>query len=391
MTMKDYNFLQTKYTVNTYVNRGLTLTRGNGPFLYTDQNEAYLDFMTNYGVNIFGYNHPKLTQALHKQADKLITLHGSFINDMRAQSSEALIKKCGEPYSQVYWSNSGAESIETALKFAPLVTKRHHFLSLTNAYHGKSHGALSITHNHKYRRPFQKNLLSTTFIEFNNAQLIERSITQDTAALIIEPIQGEGGINIPDPNYLQEIKKTCTKHNILLIIDEIQSGLGRTGTFLASQQYQTTGDILCLGKGLAGGLPVGATIVTKEIGLHIPKGIQTSTFGGNPLACALALETIQLINDDILNHINKIGKILLEKIYRVKHENIIQIRGKGLMVGIEIKKNRNNIIKQLQNNHILVAPAAENVIRLLPPYIINEQHVTEFTNTFTNILTIETD
>lgn len=384
--MQDYNFLQTKYTVNTYVNRGLTFTRGEGPYLYDPDGVAYLDLMTNYGVNIFGYHHPQLTQTIHHQADQLLTLHGSFTSDTRALASETLIKKCGEPYTQVYWSNSGAEAVEAAVKFAMLTTNKHHLIACSNGYHGKSLGALSVTHNHKYRDPFSQVLPHTSFVSYGDSAAIAAAITSDTAAIIVEPFQGEGGIHPAPVNYLQDLRTLCDQKNILLILDEIQCGLGRTGSFLVSQASSIAGDILCLGKGLAGGLPVGATIITEKVAGHLTKGIHTSTFGGNPISCSLVIETLNLIDQNTLQNISTVGELLLSGLRNISSPNIQAVRGQGLMIGIEVLAHRNQLIKTLQQNQILVAPAGESVIRLLPPYILTPQHVQHFLDIFTKAL-----
>lgn len=372
--MKDYQYLQQRYVVNTYVNRRLTLIKGEGVFLFNDRGKKFLDLMTNYGVNIFGYNHPVITKVLIKQLEQLTTLHGSFANDKRAEAAEALIKKCNGIYDQVYWSNSGAEAIEAALKFAVLATGKRRFVVAEHGYHGKTLGALSATSGEKYKKPFEPLLWEFVSIPFNNIETLEQVLTSDTAAFIVEPIQGEGGIFVPNSDYLQQVKEICSQHNTLLIIDEIQTGNGRTGTFLASEGISA--DILCLGKGLAGGIPVGAIIVTKEVAHAIPKHIHSSTFGGNPLACRGILTVLELLNDNQLRHIEEIGKYFIQQLSSLKSSQITAVRGKGLMIGLEVHKEvRNNILKMLQDAYVLAIPAGENVVRFLPPFIIEKDHI----------------
>jgi len=341
--MKDYQYLQQRYVVNTYPNRGLTLVYGDGVYLYDVFGEKYLDMMSNYGVNIFGYNNPKIKEALINQLKRLINLHGSFNNDIKAQASEALIKKCGQDYFQVYWSNSGAEAIEAALKFSVLATGKKKFIACKKGYHGKTLGALSVTYGEKYRKPFEPLLWQFSHVEYGNVKDLERNIDKKTAAFFVEPVQGDGGINIPDVGYLKKIKEICDENNILLIFDEIQSGAGRTGKFLASFWDGVSADILCL--------------------------------GGNPLTCAGVLTSVNLLDDALLNHIQTVGHYFLTSLKKIKSGLINDVRGKGLMIGIEVKDKRNDILKKLQENKILAIPASDNIVRFLPPYIIQKEHV----------------
>jgi acetylornithine/LysW-gamma-L-lysine aminotransferase len=372
--MPDYNQLQQRYMVGTYVNRQLTLIKGEGIFLFDENNQQYLDLMSNYGVNIFGYNNPTITKALSDQLQKITTLHGSFGNDARAVASKELVKHGGAEYTQVYWSNSGAEAIEAALKFAVLATGKKKFIVCNHGYHGKTLGALSATSGEKYKKPFEPLLWEFIAIPYNDISSLEEAIDDTVAGFIVEPIQGEGGIYVPDNNYLQKVQSICKEKGILLIIDEIQSGMGRTGTFLASEGIAA--DMVCLGKGLAGGIPVGATIVNEKVGSKIPKHIHTSTFGGNPLACAGVIATLGLLTSDMLEHVNKTGKYFREQLSSLQSPLLLEVRGKGLMIGLAvITEKRNQLLKLLQDEHILVIPSGENVIRFLPPFIIQKEQV----------------
>ncbi len=379
--MENYNYLQQKYIVNTYVDRQITFVKGSGIFLFDEKGKKYLDLMSNYGVSIFGYNHPTIIKSLSNQLKTLITLHSSFSNNIRAESSKSIIEKCGEKYSQVYWSNSGTEAIEAALKFAVLATGKKKFIICEKGYHGKTLGSLSATAGEKYRKPFEPLLWEFKKIPFNDTYSLQKEIDINTAGFIVEPIQGEGGIFIPQPGYLKEVQKICNKNKILLIVDEIQTGVGRTGKFLATQEENIIADILCLGKGLGAGIPIGATIVNRLVANKITKHIHTSTFGGNPLACIGVLTILKLLNKNRLEKINIMGKYFLRKLLTLNFNLISEVRGKGLMLGIVIKKNkRDQILKLLQDNKILAIPAGEDVIRFLPPYIIKKEHV-DFTIT----------
>ncbi len=371
----DAQTLQQKTIVNTYVNRGLTLVKGEGVFLYDEKGEKYLDLMGNYGVNIFGYNHPVINKKLIEQVQTLTTLHGSFTNDVRAQASEALIKRCGEVYAQVYWSNSGAEAIEAALKFAVLATQKKKFIVCDHGYHGKTLGALSATAGEKYKQPFAPLLWEFVQISFNDVEALEKVASDQVAGFIVEPIQGEGGIYRPDENYLKRVREICDQHGMLLILDEIQTGAGRTGEFLASQASSVSGDIVCLGKGLAGGIPIGATVVSAKVGAAVPKHMHTSTFGGNPLACAGVLATLELLTDDQLAHVRTIGEYFFTQLKTLMSPLVGDVRGQGLMLGLVVKDKRNQLLKLMQDRKILVIPAGEDVIRFLPPFILEKEHV----------------
>ncbi|MHB8362370.1 MAG: aspartate aminotransferase family protein [Patescibacteria group bacterium] len=370
----DINLTEQQYVINTYTNRRLTLVRGDSEYLYDSNNEKYLDFMTNYGVNIFGYNNKTITLGLSDQLRQLTTLHGSFTNDIRSKASEAIIHRCGGLYSGVFWSNSGSEAIEAALKFAVLKSGKKNFIVCSDGYHGKTLGALSASGSLKYKEMFAPLLWDFKTIPFNDIKSLEATINTDTAAFIVEPIQGEGGINMPNKGFLKKVREICTKNNILLIIDEIQTGMGRTGTFLASSDIQA--DILCLGKGLGGGIPVGATIVTKEVKHFIPKHIHTSTFGGNPLSCRGVLETLKLLNSSRLSYINITGEYFIKSLLSIDSKYILDVRGKGLMIGlVVVPDKRDTILKLLQDRHILAIPASSNVVRFLPPFIIKKKDI----------------
>lgn len=384
--MKNYQFLQQKYVTNTYVNRGVTFVRGMGMQLIDENGQVYLDMMSNYGVNIFGHVDNEITTQITKQLNTLTTLHGSFNNDIRAEASEMLIKRCGNSYQFVYWSNSGAEANEAALKFAVTATGKKRVIACENSFHGKTLGALSVTAGEKYRKPFLPLLWDIVFINHNDIKALEKAIDKNTAAFIVEPIQGEGGIYVPDHNYLKEVRKVCDKYGVLLIVDEIQTGMGRTGSLLSIQQNGVEADILTLGKGLAGGIPIGATLVNQKVGNAIFKGLHTSTFGGNPLACAGVIATLNKINDKLLRSVTKTGKYFIKELKKIKSSLIVDVRGQGLMIGIEIKDDRNGLLKKLQNEKILAIPAGENVVRFLPPFIVQKKQIDHVINILKKVI-----
>ena len=384
--MKDYLYLQSKYVVPSYANRGLTIVRGQGVHLFDVEGNKYLDLMSNYGVNIFGYGHSQINSTIINQLKRLTNLHGSFTSDIRAEASEKLVKRCGEAYGKVYWSNSGAEAIDAALKFAALSTNRKRFVAAKNSFHGKTLGALSATGIEKYRKAYEPLLWQFVQVDYNEADQLKNAVDEKTAAVILEPIQGEAGVIVPDKKYLRKVEVSCREAGTLLILDEVQTGVGRTGWFLASHADSVEADIICLGKGLAGGLSVGATIMTNELAKKIPKSSHTSTLGGNPLVCAGVLATLKSLDEKILQHIKKTGRYLINSLKSIKSDLIVEIRGEGLMIGIQVSKDRDRILKDLQKNGVLAIPAADDVVRFLPPYIISKKQIDEAISVFRKVL-----
>lgn len=384
--MKNYQFLQQKYIVNTYVNRGVTFIKGQGIYLYDEAGNKYLDMMSNYGVSIFGHSDKIITKKLSHQLKLITTLHGSFNNDRRSEASELLIKRSGQTYTNVYWCNSGTEANEAALKFAVAVTGKKKIITCNHGYHGKTLGSLSVTYGDKYRKPFLPLLWQVEFIAHNNPQALEKAIDSNTAAFIVEPIQGEGGIYVPNINYLKKVREICNKRGVILIIDEVQTGMGRTGSLLCSQKSGIEADILTLGKGLAGGIPVGATLINNKVSAVIFKGLHTSTFGGNPLACAGVIATINKIDGRLLKHVTEMGSYFIKELKLIKSSTILDVRGQGLMIGVDVKEDRNGLLKKLQGEKILAIPAGETVVRFLPPFIVEKKHIDETVDKLKQIL-----
>jgi acetylornithine/succinyldiaminopimelate/putrescine aminotransferase len=366
---------QKQFMLNLYPNRGLVFNRGRGMFLYSPEGDEYLDMMSNYGVNILGYGHPALHAALAGQLELLPTLHCSFTNETRAAASRRLVERLPGPPGRVYWSNSGAEAVEAALKLAVLATGRKKFIACRNGYHGKTLGALSATDGEKYRRAFEPLLWRFVHIPYDDPQALEGAVGGDTAAFVVEPIQGEGGLAVPRDGYLHSVREICSGRGILLILDEVQTGVGRTGAFLASAREGISADIVCLGKGLGGGMPVGATIVTPEIAAHAVRSVHTSTFGGNPLACAGANAVLDYLDAEALDRIGRLGAHFRRELERLPDDRILEVRGKGLMLGIAVRGVRDDILKGLQREKVLAIPAGSDVVRFLPPYVLETEHI----------------
>lgn len=364
------------HLVNSYPNRGVTFVDGKGAYFIEKNKDRYLDLGSNYGVSIFGYQHPAVTKALVKQLNKITNIHGSFGSDVRDEAARLLVNRCNGKLSRVFFSSSGSEAMEAALKFAKLTTGKTHFVAMEGGYHGKTLGGLSATASAKYRQQFEPLLWSFAHVPFGDKKTLAKSVNKDTAAVILEPVQGEGGVIIPPKEYLPFVQKLCREKGILLISDEIQTGVGRTGTFLAGEQFGLMPDILCLGKGLAGGIPIGATLVTEEIAKAIPLHVHTSTFGGNPLVCAGIVAVLQEFEDGkVLKHVKEMGTYFLSQLKTLKHPKITAVRGIGLMLAIELSENATPILKALQQQKIIAIPAGSNIVRFLPPYIITKKEI----------------
>ena len=369
-----------------YPDRGLSFVSGDGVELIDVKGDRYLDLMSNYGVAVFGHRHPVLREALSRQLDRLTSLHGSFSQSGRAGAADALIARCGGGLGRVSFSSSGTEANEAALKFAALATGRKRFIACRGGYHGKTLGSLSATDGAKYRRSFEPLLWDFAFVPYDDTAALEAAIDDRTAAFIVEPIQGESGVRSPDPGYLGRAFRICRARGVLVILDEIQTGTGRTGRFLASQSEPLRYDIVTLGKGLAGGLPIGATLLTEEIAGAVPRGAHTSTFGGNPLAAAGILATLGLLDSAALSSVSDLGRTALEGLRSLESPLLRGIRGAGLMIGLQVAQSRDGILKALQRERILAIPAGDDVVRFLPPYIIGPEHIERLVETLRKIL-----
>jgi len=377
---------------NIYQRFPVTIERGVGAHVWDLSGKEYIDCMGGYGVALVGHCNPRVVKALKAQLDKIITVHSSLYNKTREEFLEKLIKISPPALSQVYLNNSGTEAIEAAIKFARKFTGKKGMIAMNGSYHGKSFGSLSITFNPKYRKAFEPLLSDVSFTPFGDIEALKSAITPDTGFIILEPIQGESGIHVAPDGFLQQVRKICNERGIVLIFDEIQSGLGRTGKMWASQHWDTVPDIMCLAKGIAGGVPMGATLVRPDILACIGKGEQSSTFGGNPLSCAAGIAAIDALTEDgLVENAAKMGKVFREGLERLKekHRIIREIRGKGLMIGVEMKFEVKDILFDGIANNLLLLYSGKNILRLLPPLVISESDINKALETLDLILTKE--
>src|SRR5437879_852589 len=336
--------------------------------------------MTNYGVTVLGHAHPLVTDAIKVQASKLTNAHQSFDTPARQGLLERLGLLLPPPLSRISFGNSGAEAIEAALKFARVATGRIGIIATHRADHGGTVGALSATADAKYRDPFAPMLEGVRHIPFDDLDALDRVLDDSIAAVIVEPIQGEGGVRVPADGYLKGIRERCDGRGILLICDEIQTGF-RTGSPFAFTSEDIVPDILCLSKSIANGLPIGVTVTTEAVSDRVPKGSHGSTFAGNPLVCAAGAATLRVLADGALHaRTAQAGARFQNKIRGLQLPQIREVRGRGLMQAVELKKPVTPVIKAMQENGVLVLPAGGTVIRFLPSILIQDDQLDEGIN-----------
>lgn len=379
--------IERSHQIPLYAKRDIALVRGEGSYLFDSDGNRYLDAMSNYGVAVLGHAHPRYAQALSEQLLTLTTGHQSFGNDVRAELLLELDAIAPEGVRRSFLSNSGTEAIEAALKFARVATGRHKIVALRRAYHGRTLGALSATADKKYRDPFEPLPIPSTHVAFNDAEALEAAVDADTAAIILEPIQGEGGIHPADLDFLTKVREIATQRGVVLIADEIQSGF-RTGAPFASMAMGITPDILCTAKALANGFPIGLTLVTEQISASVPGGAHGSTFGGNPLAMRAAIETLRILRDEELySRAIDLGTQIVERISSLNSPKVRAVRGRGLMIGMELKAKATPVLRGLQERGVLALPAGNLVIRFLPPMIWEQEQVDELLAAVESVLT----
>ncbi len=381
-----------QYLGNLYQRFPVTVEKGQGAHVWDVDNKEYIDCMGGYGVALVGHRNERVVNAIKAQIGRILTVHSSFYNKTREEFLENLIKVAPKGLSQVHLNNSGAESVEAAIKFARKFTGKKGMVAMKGSYHGKSMGALSLTFNPKYRESFQPLVEKVSFSSYGNIDELRATVDSDTAFVILEPIQGEGGIHVPPDSFLQDVRKLCDENKILLIFDEIQSGLGRTGSMWAADHWKTVPDIMCVAKGIAGGVPMGVTLVRPDILSVMKKGEHSSTFGGNPLSCAAGTATIQaLTQDGLIENAKNIGQKFQQGLEELKskHKIILEIRGKGLMIGVELKFEIRDILMEGIKNGLLLLYSGRNILRLLPPLVISEDDIAKTLKILDMLLTNE--
>ena len=376
-----------KLLVPTYDRHKILFERGRGVYLWDSRGNRYLDFLSGIGVNALGHAHPAIQAVLKRQASRLIHVSNLFFHEYQAELAKRLVRVSG--LDRAFFCNSGTEAWEGALKLARIYARTQNtnghkpkwrILALDNSFHGRTFGSLATTGQAKYRDPFVPLLPGVGFIRFNDVDDLKHQFDAGACAICIETIQGEGGVCPVSPEFLQMARKLTESNDSLLILDEIQCGLGRTGRYFAYQQYGIQPDIVTIAKPLAAGLPLGAILTSNRVALSMHPGMHGTTFGGGPLACAVAIEFLRVL-DEVLDHVREVGSYFREELegLKARHGCIREVRGMGLMLGLELESadTAKSVVSALLQRRILINRTHETVLRFLPPYIIQEKHVDE--------------
>ena len=365
--------LEQAYELAVYPRRDIVLVRGRGAKLFDETGREYIDCAANVGVSNIGHGNATVARAVYDQYLTLGNCYSMFYSPVRAQLAEKLASIAPGSLNKVFFCNSGAEATEAAIKFARASTGRQEIIAAMRGFHGKTMGALAATWGPEYQKPFTPMMPGLTHVPYNNLAKMQTAVGDKTAAILLEVIQGEGGIRIGDKAYFQKIRQICDAEGILLIIDEVQTGFGRTGTMFACEQFVEP-DMLCLAKSLAGGIPMGAVLCNDRI--NVPVKSHTSTFGGNPTACAAALASVEVIEKQGLVKQSKIlGDYFLQALNTIESKKIREIRGLGLMLGIELKEKAGPHVQKLMEKGVIALLAGATIIRLLPPLVITKDEI----------------
>jgi acetylornithine/LysW-gamma-L-lysine aminotransferase len=383
--MKDYKELIQQYELDVYPMRDVVLVKGKDAHLWDDKGNEYIDMAAGISVANIGHSNEKIVEAISKQAATLITCANTFYNDTKALFLEKLFSVAPKNLKKAFLTNSGAEAMEAAIKFARAVTKKTKFVSAMKGFHGRTYGALSATYKKEYREIFEPLVPGFSFVPYNNFEKLAAEIDDDTAAVILELVQGEGGINLGNKEYFEKVRNLCIEKNVLLIIDEIQTGFCRTGKMFAIEHFGIEADMMTVAKSIAGGFPMGALLCSDKI--QIEKGKHGSTFGGNPLACAAGIASIDfMIENKLWEQAEAKGKYFKEKLENYNLSKVREIRQIGLMIGIELKDKSQPVILELLENKIVSLPAGTTVLRLLPPLVISYEDLDLVINKLSEIL-----
>lgn len=367
--------LERRHATGVVAPRGLAIVRGLGATVWDDRGRAYVDCTSGHGVASLGHCHPRVVEAIARQAATLVTCQQSFANDRRAELLARLADLLPGELSRVFLCNSGAEAVEAALKFARLATGRTGVVAAMRGFHGRTFGALSATWDRRYREPFAPLVEGFSHVAFDDLPAVERTVDDRTAAVVVEIVQGEGGVRPGGTAYFEGLRRLCDERGAMLIFDEVQTGFGRTGRWFACEHHAVAPDLICLGKAIAGGVPMGAVAVGPRVGA-LAAGSHGSTFGGNPLACAAALATIAVIEDEgLVERAAESGGHLLDRLRRIDAPVVREVRGLGLMVGLELRARVAPLLAELERRGVLALPAGPTVLRLLPPLTISRDEI----------------
>jgi len=362
-----------KYIFNTYTRQPIAIKKAYGAVVTDVNGKEYIDCVAGIAVNNVGHCHPAVVEAIKQQAEELIHVSNLYYTEQQALLAEELVNLTG--MNRVFFCNSGAEAVEGALKLARKATGKKEFIAAEHAFHGRTRGALSVTHKEKYRKPFEP-LAPAVFVPYNDADAIRAAITEDTAGVILEPVQGEAGVIIPSDGYLREVREICDETGTLLILDEVQTGFGRTGKWFAREHSGIEPDIMTLAKAMGGGFPMGAMLAQEDVAANFGRGDHASTFGGNALSCAAALANIEVIKKEkLVARSGELGVYLMKKLKALDKDYVKEIRGKGLMVGMELSIKCEDIVSRSRELGVLLNCTSESVLRFVPPLTITREQL----------------
>jgi predicted acetylornithine/succinylornithine family transaminase len=373
-----------QYIMNTYNRNPVILTKGRGTRVWSSEGKEYIDFVGGIAVNVLGHCHRKVVIALQKQAQRLIHVSNLYHIEPQIRLARLLVKHSFA--DKVFFCNSGAEANEAAIKLARKYAKEHfgpdryEIITAYGSFHGRTIATITATGQEKFQKGFEPLVAGFKYVPFNDTEALKAAITPQTCAVMLEPIQGEGGVIVPSDNYLREVRELCDRDNLLLILDEVQTGMGRTGKLFAHEHYAITPDIMTLAKGLGAGVPIGAMLATEKVAASFGPGNHASTFGGNPLVCASAIATIETILEDgiLLDNCRRLGEYFVNRLWELKDEfprEVSDVRGKGLLIGLQVNIDTGYIVQECLQRGFLVNFTANNVLRFAPPLIVEEAEI----------------
>jgi LysW-gamma-L-lysine/LysW-L-ornithine aminotransferase len=382
----SYQELEQQHTPGIYPKRDLTLVRAKDAMVWDDQGHGYIDLTSNQGVNTLGHANDAIAKAIAEQATTMLTCSEIFYNDKRAQFLDLLYTILPQSMRRIFLCNSGAEAIEASLKFARLSTGRTNVVATVRGFHGRTMGALSATYEPKYRDPFKPLVPGFSHVPYNNLDAMKQAVTEETAAVVVEPVQGEGGVHPASNAYLQGLRELTKEKGALLIFDEVQTGFARTGKWFAYEHSGVIPDFLAMGKAIGGGVPMGAVGIDDSI-QNLAPGVHGTTFGGNPLACAAGIASLQEMKRlDLPAMVAEKGAYFKERLEEINSPVIREVRGLGLMLGMELKTKSAPYLRALQAEGILAIPAGMNVLRFLPPAVITKEQIDTVIEKVTKVL-----
>lgn len=380
--------------LSTYERNPILVTHGKGVYVYDAEGNKYLDFLSGIGVNALGYAHPAITKVIKDQASKVLHTSNLFYHPYQAELAKRLTKLAG--MDRAFFCNSGTEAWEAALKLARAwgnlqSKKKFRILALENSFHGRTFGSMATTYTEKYRKPYVPMVPGVSFVKFNDVEDLTKQFDETVCAIGLEPVQGEGGINPLSMEFMRAARALATKYNALMLVDEIQCGLGRTGKMFAFQHYKVQPDVMTLAKPLANGVPLGAVVTTNKVAEIIHPGMHGTTFGGGPLACSAAVEVLNVMQKEkLLTHVKEAGSYFLERLRKLdsRHGVVADVRGVGLMVGMELTSSdlAKEVVKQMLVRKIIINRTHETVLRFLPPYIVTRKHIDQVVDALDEIL-----